>query len=113
MTTTANLSPNNLAASYLAALTEPNAPRALLLSLADDGNLEHCPVDHGKAVLNIETELQDHLSSKPYTTEWLTALRDYCDARLTARAQAVEVGGFITQKPGGGWKVWEVPGAGQ
>lgn len=107
MTTTAVPIPNNSAASYLAELTAPNAPRALLVSLTDDRNLEHCPVDHGQSVLNIDTELFDHLSSKPYTTEWLTALRDYCDARLTARAQAVEVGGFITQKPGGGWKVWQ------
>ena len=107
MTTSTKASPQQLAASYLAELTAPNAPRALLVSLADDGSLEHCPVDHGQSVLNIEAELFDHLCAKPCATEWLTALRDYIDARLAARAKAAEIGGFVTQKPGGGWKVWE------
>lgn len=96
-----------MAASCLAELTAPNAPRALLVYLADDGTLKHQPVGQNQSVLNIEAELQDHLSAQPYPREWLIALRDYCNDRLAARAEAAELGGFITQKPGGGWKVWE------
>lgn len=106
MTINAKASPQEVATSYLAELTAPNAPRALLVSLADDGTLMHQPVGGNQAVLNIEADLQDHLSAQPYTKEWLIALRDYIDARLAARAKAAEVGGFVTQDPMDGWKVW-------
>lgn len=47
----------------------------------------------GQSVVNLETELRDHLDSYPYATEWLTDLRDYLDQRLAARAEAGRTGG--------------------
>lgn len=74
--------------SIVSALTGANAPRALLVSLDRNGQLEHVPVAFGESVLNIESDLQDHLSAKPVSTEWLLNLRDYIDCRLAARSEA-------------------------
>lgn len=87
------------------ALTGPQAPRALLVSLNRKGHLEHQPIIDGQSVLNIETELQDHLSASPRSTEWLRALRDYCDCRLAAREQAKGTGGVCIPRQDGGWNI--------
>ena len=92
----------------LAALTGPHAPRALLVSLGRNGQLEHTPVDHGQSVVNLDTELHDHLSASPRSTEWLLALRDYCDCRLAARAEAKATGGFCVPSQDGGWNIAHV-----
>jgi len=89
----------------LAALTGPHAPRALLVSLGRNGELELTPVDHGQAVINLDTELHDHLSAAPRSTEWLLALRDYCDCRLAARAEAQATGGVAIARKHGGWDI--------
>lgn len=89
----------------LAALTGPQAPRALLVSLDRKGHLEHQPIFDGQSVLNLDTELQDHLSASPRSTEWLLALRDYCDCRLAAREQAKGTGGVCIPRQDGGWNI--------
>lgn len=45
-------------------------------------------VSKEKSTLNIETELLSHLSSAPYSDEFLESLRDYCVNRLQARQDA-------------------------
>lgn len=47
----------------------------------------------GQSVVNLETELLDHLDSYPHSSEWLTDLRDYLDQRLAARAEVKRTGG--------------------
>lgn len=86
-------------AALVAALKAPNAPRALLVSLGDDGQLQYQPVERGQSVLRIEDELRAHLDSKPYATEWLVALREYLDQRLAAQAEARRTGGFVLAYP--------------
>lgn len=48
----------------------------------------------GQSVLNLETELRDHLDSYPHSSEWLTDLRDYIDQRLAARTEVKRTGGI-------------------
>jgi hypothetical protein len=103
MTTTTNTTDAGL--HILSALTGPQAPRALLVSLERNGELELTPVDHGQAVVNLDTELHDHLSASPRSTEWLLALRDYCDSRLAALAEAHATGGFTVPRADGGWDI--------
>ena len=85
-------------------LTQHNAPRALLVSIKRDGSLEHVPVVDGKSLLNIETELHDHLSAQPRSDAFLMALRDYCNGRLAARAEARATGGFCIPVKSG-WNI--------
>ena len=91
--------------NILAALTGSHAPRALLISLERNGQLELTPVDHGQAVINLDTELHEHLSASPRSTEWLLALRDYIDCRLAARAEAQATGGVAIARQNGGWDI--------
>ena len=102
-TTTVNTTDAGL--NILAVLTGPQAPRALLVSLGRNGQLEHTPVAHGQAVVNLDTELHDHLSAAPRSTEWLLALRDYIDCRLAARAEAQATGGVAIARKSGGWDI--------
>lgn len=97
-----------LNSNLLAALTAPNPPRALLVSLGNDGQLESEPVAFGQSLLNIETELIDHLNSYPHTDEWLLALRDYVDGRLAARQEARATGGVSIPRKNGGWDIARV-----
>ena len=108
MKTTTTTNTTDAGAHILAALTGTNAPRALLVSLERNGELELTPVDHGQAVVNLDTELHDHLSAAPRSTEWLLALRDYCDNRLAARAEAHATGGFTMPRADGGWNIAHV-----
>jgi hypothetical protein len=103
--TTTSFSTQDAGAGIMAALTEPNAPRAVLVSLNRDGQLELAPVGDGQSLVNIKDELIDHLNNYPHSDEWLTGLRDYCDNRLTARRKARETGGFSLPMKDGGWDV--------
>lgn len=80
-------------ASIGAQLTAPNAPRAVLVSLGGAGELKCQPVEQGDSVLNITSQLLDHLDNQPYSSEFLEHLRDYCKARLDARDEAKRTGG--------------------
>lgn len=91
--------------AMLALLTSRNAPRALLVSLDRHGNLAHQEVNDGQSVVNLHTELFDHLSSAPQTDEFLAELRDYCAGRLAARAETKACGGFSTPRADGGWNI--------
>lgn len=55
----------------------------------------------GQSVVNLSTELKDHLDSYPFTTEWLTDLRDYLDQRLATRSDAARTGGVAMPGPRG------------
>lgn len=95
-------------AHFFDLLTDPNAPRALLVTLGSGGQLQQQAVNNGQSVVNLETELQDHLSASPRTTEWLLALRDYIDCRLAARAEAQATSGFCIPRQDGGWNIAHV-----
>lgn len=90
-----------------AALTGPilTTPRALIVSLDKDGTLAHKPVGMGQSILNIETELFDHLNSKPIETSFLEELLAYCEGRLAARAEAARTGGFAIPRAKGVWEI--------
>lgn len=93
--------------SIHAALVAHNAPRAVLVSLDRAGQIQHEPVQDGQSVLNLHTELIDHLDASPRSTEFLMALRDYCDGRLAARSEAKATGGVSMPRPGG-WDIVHV-----
>ena len=97
------------ASSIMSVLSGPNAPRALLVSINRTGLLELVPLNQGQSVINIETELHDHLSAAPRSDAFLIELRDYCDCRLAARAEAKATGGFCIPKKGGGWTITHAP----
>ncbi len=70
-------------------ITIPDGARAMLVaSCIDTGVLVAQPVLEGQSVLNIGRDLMAHLNEYPYPDSFLETLRDYCDARLTARAEA-------------------------
>lgn len=92
-------------ADFMAALTAPNAPRALFVSLDRDGQLGLVPVSQGQSLVNITDDLIDHLNNYPHSDEWLTALRDYCDGRLSARQQCRTSGGVSLPTKDGTWNV--------
>lgn len=89
----------------LAMLTAINAPRAILVSLDHEGRITHQAIHTGQSIINIETDLQDHLSAQPVSTEFLLNLRDYCDGRLSARAEAKAAGGISLPTKDGIWNV--------
>jgi hypothetical protein len=68
-----SFSKQDAGAGIMAALTVPNAPRALLVSLDRDGQLAHVPVGDAQSLVNIKDELIDHLSSYPHSDEWLVS----------------------------------------
>lgn len=90
-------------------LSAPNAPRALLVSLSRDGQLNHQPVARGASVLDIETNLMDHLTDFPCSDAFLEQLRQYCESRLEARRQARVSGGFVYPQPGNVWTIMHMP----
>lgn len=104
MTTTSS---STQEAGILAELTKPNAPRAVLVSLNRDGQLELVPVGEAQSLVNIKDELIDHLNNYPHSDEWLTGLCDYCDGRLTARRNARETGGFSLPMKDGSWEMMQ------
>ena len=82
-----------------------NAPRAVLVTIDRNGQLSHVPVSNEQAVVDIKRELISHLDNYPHSDEWLTGLRDYCDARLTARREVGEIGGISLPTGDGSWGV--------
>jgi hypothetical protein len=84
-------------AEAVASLSAPCGPRALLVTLTDDGALAHQPVQFGQSVLNIETELRSHLTDRPRSDEWLVGLRDFLSDWITAREDARKFGGLVVQ----------------
>ena len=77
-----------------ATLSAPHAPRAMLVTLGRNGQINSSPVQHGQSVLNIKDELIDHLNEYPHSSEFLEDLRDYCTARLAARQEAKATAGL-------------------
>lgn len=96
-----SISFQEVGASIRAQLTAADAPRAVLVSLDRTGQLQQQPVGHGQSVLSISTELLDHLDHAPYSTAFLEELRDYCTARLDARAEAKRTGGVSMRQSSG------------
>lgn len=66
----------------------PEGARAVLVALNNDGSYRTQPVKQSESVLNLQRDLLLHLNEYPHSDEWLTQLRDYCDARLVARQMA-------------------------
>lgn len=95
-------------ANILATLTAANAPRALIVSLGPLGELVHQPLEHDQSVMRLD-ELQDHLNARPVSAEYLSDLRDYCDGRLAAQAEARATGGFVIPHSPGNWQIAHVP----
>ena len=81
------------AEAYLAV---PGAPRALLFSLSAEGQPQYQPLRDEESVLNINTELMQHIEASHKSIQWLTDLRDYLDQRLAARKIVEGVGGGVT-----------------
>lgn len=64
------------------------------------------PVPDGyMAIFRDVAALIDHLNDYPHTTEWLTELRDYLDARLAAREEAERTGGVVIPRAPGRWEI--------
>jgi len=83
----------------------PEGARALLVGMDDEtGQFKVQPIaEQGDSVLNIKRDLLKHLNELPLSNEWLEVLRNYCDGRLKARAEAGARGSFITPKPLMAW----------
>ncbi|PWB21310.1 hypothetical protein DCO45_02630 [Comamonas sp. JNW] len=73
-----------------------------------DGTYSVKPVEHGKSVLNVQTELFDHLSAFPVSDEFLQEIMDYCAGRLAARSEAKRTGGTAIARRHGLWEVAHV-----
>lgn len=87
----------------------PTGSRAVLVTDAGEGKFTLHPVEQGKSLLNIQRDLQDHLSAYPLTDEWLEDLRNYCESRLAARAEAKATGGIVIPRKHGRWEIAHVP----
>lgn len=92
--------PSEIASQMLVELNGPalTAPRALLVYLDRNGNLDHQPVRQGQSVLSLD-ELQDHLNAQPVSDAFLIELRDFCAGRLAALDEARRTRGFVTPHP--------------
>lgn len=90
-------------------LAAPGAPRAVLVRLECDA-LQVTPVAASCSVVDLETDLTDHLSAEPRSDALLIDLRDYCQARLDARAAARTSGGLAVAGAGRTWNVIPMPG---
>ncbi len=87
------------------ALLEGGA-RAVIVS--DDGltgRLAASPVAAGQSVVNLHTELTSHLDAEPLSDEYLSNLRDYCTARLEAKALARATPDGLALATGKGWVI--------
>lgn len=96
------LSPVTGARSPIGEITIPEGARAVLVAREGDG-INVTPIVQGESVLNIRRDLLVHLNEAPYSTEWLTILRDYCDSKIAARAQAHAAGAIITPSATFNW----------
>ena len=86
----------------------PAGARAVMVTDDLDGTFSVKPVEHGKSVLNVQTELFDHLSAFPVSDEFLHELMDYCSSRLAARSEAKLTGGTAIARKHGLWEVAHV-----
>lgn len=94
----------NLHQQALAILSQPGN-RGAIVTIGDDGSLQITALERGKSVVNVfSPELLDHLSASPIETAWLVQLRNYCTARLAARAEARRSGGFVIPRD----QRWEI-----
>jgi len=91
-------------------LAVPEGVRALLVAPTEGGMFRVQAVEFGDSVLNIERDLFLHLNEYPHSAEFLTELRDYCTARLEARAQARQTGSVTM--PGASRNEWQFVRAG-
>ncbi|MEJ2802009.1 hypothetical protein WAE61_09025 [Comamonadaceae bacterium PP-2] len=85
----------------LTGLHIPAGARAVLVVELSNGGHKVSPIQHGESVLDIEQDLLSHLNASPLSDEFLSTLRDYCDARLAARAEARDSGGLVMCQPVG------------
>lgn len=90
-------------------LSGTNAPRAALVTL-EGNDLKVQAVAYGCSVVNLNEDLTSHLSASPFSDEFLVDLRDYCEARLQARAAARAGGGVAVPGIGKTWAVLPRPG---
>ena len=88
----------------------PPYARCVLFYRDEAGQMASRPVEHGMSVLNIERDLLVHLNEKPYSTEWLQVLRDYCDSRIEARRVARAGGAIATPSPAFDWDMTVIAG---
>lgn len=93
---------SNIEAS-IRALLDGGARAALVSADWLTGELTAAPVADGQSIVNLSTELTAHLDAAPYSDEFLANLRDYCNARLEARAQARGTPGGLALATGNGW----------
>lgn len=101
----------NIPAAAIPGLHIPADARAVLVSHGPNNTFHVQPVEYGQSVLNIRTELLDHLNAYPHSTEWLEDLRDYCNSRLDARADAVRTGGVVLPREHGRWEIVHIDSA--
>lgn len=99
---------SELRAQALALLNQPGI-RAVMLVRGDGGSLELHPVARGKSVLDLRTELLDHLNAQPLEDEFIAELRDWAEGREAARAEARRTGGFVIPRARGQWQIAHVP----
>ena len=98
-------SSNGNSNEFVAALSGVGAPRALLVTLNNNGQLDYRPISHGQSVLNIKEDLMNHINDYPHTDEWLVSIRDQIDERLAARSIAGANGGVCIPRKSGGWNI--------
>lgn len=91
-------------ASGITGVEIPAGARAVLVAPAHDGGHILTPIGDDQSVLNIRRDLMAHLSDYPHSDAFLQELRDCCDARLQARADARHGGHLIM--PGAGKNEW-------
>lgn len=75
--------------------------RAVLIRIDGDSHRVVPITGRFVSVLSLEQDLQSHLNEYPFTDEWLVDLRDFIDAKLSARQQAKATGGFAIPTPKG------------
>ena len=96
----------------LAAMLRGRQARAFLVGVGSDGGLQHQPVGPTHSVLDVKEDLLRHLSAEPMDSQFLIDLRDYCDSRLAARAEARKTGGVVTPAGNRRWEIVHVPAYG-
>lgn len=87
------------------ALLEGGARAAIVSADCLTGGLTAAQVADGQSVINLQTELTAHLDAEPLSDEYLSNLRDYCTARLEARALARATPGGLALATGKGWVI--------
>lgn len=89
-------------------ITIPAGVRAMLVYCGDSGKLVAVPVANEASVLDIKRDLLKHLNDAPHTAEWLTILRDYCDARIAAGHAARDTSAVATPSSSFDWDITRI-----